>query len=243
MPLKTEHKRNEEIAIELSTRIDNANTSINNGQSVENKIDRELDNKVAYEYAQETNTWIDDLYLLGSGFIGGNENTNAVNESEQKIYKSNNLMNTLSLRNFLLKIKLHNFLFTDTHYEFVGFTGLKKIGAGRYYVEPIYKQDFIIDAEFATPEEINNYMTQLGFEQASEFKFKKGTIEVYDLRPRNVLKDKNGDIFIIDAEFKTLNETVMAEIVHYLNPFHKESTKRKIKAIQEMKKKSMNYEH
>ena len=111
---------------ELSIRIDKAYSDMNIDKSLSTYsiIDRELDNEISYKYAIETNTWIDDLYSLGDWFIGGNENTNAVNESEQQIYKSNNLMNVLSLKNFLKKITLHNSIFSDTRYEFVGFTGL-----------------------------------------------------------------------------------------------------------------------
>ena len=77
MVLKEQHIRNEKISNELSAKIDMAHTYINKSKLVatENKIDRELDNKIAYEFASETNTWIDDLYSLGSRFLGGNENT------------------------------------------------------------------------------------------------------------------------------------------------------------------------
>lgn len=228
---------------ELSIRIDKAysDMKINKSPNTFTIIDRELDNEISYKYAIETNTWIDDLYSLGNWFIGGNENTNAVNERKQMMYKSNNLMNTLSLKNFLKKITLHNSIFSDTCYEFVGFTGLKNNGVGRHYVEPIYKQHFIRDAELASSIEISNYMKLIGFKQTDEFKFVNEMIEVSDVRPRNVLKDKNGEIYIIDAEFKILNETIKAE-PNYLNLFHKESSERKIKAIQEMKKTPMNYE-
>ena len=53
--------------------------------------------------------------------------------------------------------------------------------------------------------EIETYMAAIGFTKISnDGRFSNGEYEVWDLVPRNVLKDKEGDIFIIDAEIKLL---------------------------------------
>ncbi len=192
--------RNEEIASELRRRIRTAQED--GGSGSHGSDTRGIDNKIAYDYAKETGTWINDINDLGDKFESGNENVNVFNSTEQKIYKSNNLMNTISLSSFFEKIKLHNLYFPETAYTFEGFTGLKDTGTGKPYTEPVYSQDFIKNAEYATPEEISDYMIKLGFEQLTSSRFKKDDIEVWDLLPRNVLKDKNGDIYVIDAEFK-----------------------------------------
>lgn len=199
------NSRNEEIPSELQRRIgeaqQNAGNSEADGRGIP-KDQREVDNKVAYNLAKETGTWINDMSSLGEEFTSGNENTNFFNAKEQKVYKSNNLMNTLSLNKFLEKIKIHNELFPNTAYKFEGFTGIKDTGKGKSYVEPVYSQDFIKNAENATPKEISDYMENRGFEKSGDFTFKKGDTEVSDLRPRNVIKDKSGNIYVIDAEFK-----------------------------------------
>jgi hypothetical protein len=195
------NRGNEKVSSELRGRIREAQKD--EGDSGTNgKDQRKIDNRLSYEYANESNTWIDDLYSLGRPFEGGNEHTNAYNEKEQKVYKANNLMHTLSLDAFFDKIRLHNKLFPNTSYEFVGFTGIKNTGKGNSYVEPIYKQNFIKNAKNATPEEISDYMKLLGFEEIGDYRFKKDGIEVYDIRPRNVLKDSDGNIYVVDAEFK-----------------------------------------
>lgn len=48
-------------------------------------------------------------------------------------------------------------------------------------------------------------MAAIGFTKLSnDGRFSNGEYEAWDLVPRNVLKDKEGDIFIIDAEIKLL---------------------------------------
>ena len=52
---------------------------------------------------------------------------------------------------------------------------------------------------------IDTYMAALGFEKTNtEGRFSNNTYEVWDLVPRNVLADAEGDIFVVDAEIKHL---------------------------------------
>jgi len=196
--------KNEEISIELQRRIRKAQKDARIGKN--ERDTRIIDNKVIFEYANETGTWIDNLYDLGDFFIGGNENNLAYDDKNGILYKSNNLLNSGSFINFLHKIKIHNKLFPETRYDFVGFTGIS-INVNLPYVEPIYRQDFIKNAVFASTNEIDDYMNNLGFIKIEDYKYKINNIEVWDLRPRNVLKDENGNIYIIDAEFKKIKKT------------------------------------
>ena len=45
-------------------------------------------------------------------------------------------------------------------------------------------------------------MSALDFEKVDEATFTNGDVIISDLYPRNVLKDKDGDLFVVDAEFK-----------------------------------------
>lgn len=70
---------------------------------------------------------------------------------------------------------------------------------------PIFKQSLIKEAAPATAIEISTYMAALGFNSTStNGRFTNDELEVWDLLPRNVLKDDEGDIFVIDAEIKLL---------------------------------------
>ena len=49
------------------------------------------------------------------------------------------------------------------------------------------------------------YVAALGFEKADgEGRFSNGSFLVWDLIPRNVLVDRDGDIFVVDAEIKRI---------------------------------------
>ena len=75
-------------------------------------------------------------------------------------------------------------------------------GFGNGNIYPILKQNYIFNAEYATPVEIDTYMSALDFEKVDEATFTNGDVIISDLYPRNVLKDKDGDLFVVDAEFK-----------------------------------------
>ena len=71
---------------------------------------------------------------------------------------------------------------------------------------PVLQQDLVKDAQPATPIEIETYMAAIGFTKMNnEGRFTNNIYEVWDLVPRNVLKDKDGDIYVVDAEIKILN--------------------------------------
>ena len=116
--------------------------------------------------------------------------------SNDIIYKVNNLLNTGSILRLLTRLLWHNNLFYDTAYSLYGFAGFD----GRT-VMPVLQQRLVKNAVPATAIEIETYMAAIGFEKRNnEGRFSNGDYEVWDLVPRNVLKDKDGDIYIIDAE-------------------------------------------
>ena len=160
----------------------------------------EIEQRVAEQYAKSAGMWIpmdDDLGIPGPS---GNENDTYV--SNDIIYKVNNLLNTGSILRLLSRLMWHNNLFYDTAYSLYGFTGFD----GRT-VMPVLQQRLVKNALPATAIEIETYMAAIGFEKLNnEGRFSNGDYEVWDLVPRNVLKDKDGDIFIIDAEIAMNNE-------------------------------------
>jgi hypothetical protein len=188
------HSRIEEVSNELRS-----GTGANDSEL--SRTEREdTEKRIAFDYAREKGLWIDDLYSLGKPMQGGgNENTLAYNAENGTIYKSNNLFNSKGLiSNLLETVKIHNLLFPNTKYELVGFTGIINGANHTPYVEVILKQDYVPNAEQASPQEISDYMQSVGFRQVNEHTFTNGEYTVSDLRPRNVLKDKNGTIYIVD---------------------------------------------
>lgn len=71
--------------------------------------------------------------------------------------------------------------------------------------QPVIIQPRIANARPATRVMIDTYMAALGFEKTSqEGRFRNSQYEIWDLVPRNVLVDEEGDIFVVDAEIKQL---------------------------------------
>ncbi|MBR1520390.1 MAG: hypothetical protein IJ635_04045 [Bacteroidaceae bacterium] len=191
-----ENRRIYEIADELHRRCQLYETQLRNGKSNVSRL--EIEQQVAEQYAKENDIWLpmNDVFDLGVPGPSGNENDTYV--SNDIIYKVNNLLNSGSLLKLLEKIAMHNDLFYDTAYDFYAFTGFD----GRT-VMPILKQRLIKNAKPATTIEIDTYMAALGFHKINdEGRFSNDRYEVWDLVPRNVLKDTDGDLFVIDAEIR-----------------------------------------
>ena len=189
-----ENRRIHEIADELRRRCKLYETQLRNSQGNVSHLD--IEQRVAELYAKENGMWIamSDIFDLGIPGPSGNENDTYV--SNDIIYKVNNLLNTGSILRFLDRVMWHNILFYDTAYTLYGFTGFE----GRS-IMPVLQQQLVKDAAPATAIEIETYMAAIGFiKKNSEGRYANNEYEVWDLVPRNVLKDKDGDIFIIDAE-------------------------------------------
>ena len=160
----------------------------------------EIEQRAAEQLAKGAGIWIpmDDVFDLGSPGPSGNENDTYVSEST--IYKVNNLLNSGGICKLLDKILLHNLIFPNTAYRLHGFTGYD----GRT-IMPVLEQERICEAKPATQIMIDTYMSALGFEKNGESgRFSNNDFVVWDVVPRNVLVDKDGDMYVIDAEIAKL---------------------------------------
>ena len=158
----------------------------------------EVEQRAAEELAKSQGFWIPmmDVFDLGVPGPSGNENDTYV--ADKVIYKVNNLLNSGCIRSLLNKILLHNIIFPDTAYKFHGFAGFD----GRT-IQPVIVQPRIANAKPATQIMIDTYMAALDFNKTDSIgRFTNNTYEVWDIVPRNVLIDQEGDIFVIDAEIK-----------------------------------------
>ena len=139
---------------------------------------------------------MEEVFALGAPGPSGNENDTYF--SDDIVYKVNNLLNCGSILRLLDKVKMHNEIFPDTSYQLYAFTGFD----GRI-IMPVMKQDFVKDASPTPRIAIDIYMAALGFNrEEGEGRYSNAEYTVWDLVPKNVLRDQDGDIFVIDAEIK-----------------------------------------
>ena len=181
----------QETAARLRERIESAQGDSKSGL-------REVENRVTREFAQENGLWIEDESKLGVPFPSGDEHNNYIDAENQVVYKVNNRMHTPSILDLLDRIEQHNKYFPDSKYSLVGFTSVSKNGD----VMPVFAQGFVPDARMATIDEIDSYMGTLGFTRVGDGRYSNGEVVIKDLKPRNVLADADGDIYVVDAEFE-----------------------------------------
>ncbi len=197
-----ENRRIQEVSDELRRRCQLYEAQLRDGQNDVTRLD--IEQRVAEMYAKDNGMWIpmSDIFDLGVPGPSGNENDTYV--SNDIIYKVNNLLNSASILRLLEKISAHNNLFPNTFYGLYGFTGFE----GRS-IMPILKQHLVKNAKSATSIEIDTYMAALGFlKKNNEGRYANSDYEVWDLVPRNVLVDADGDMYVVDAEIAQKDLTV-----------------------------------
>ena len=164
----------------------------------------EIEQRVAEQYAKSVGMWIpmDKVFDLGEPGPSGNENDTYV--SGTIIYKVNNLLNSGGIVKLLDKVLLHNLIFPNTAYILHGFAGYDKRS-----VMPVLTQRRIRNAQPATQIMIDTYMSALGFSKENdEGRYSNGTYVVWDVVPRNVLVDADGDMYVVDAEIKKMQGSI-----------------------------------
>ena len=169
-------------------------------ETAEGKQQIEIESQLAFNFAKEKKAWIGNISNLPAptGY-GGNENSLYYDSESGLIYKSNNLINHgLSVLNYLKYLLLQNSLFPNSKYTLVGFiTPTEETEPNNLYIEPLVSQKFITGKK-ATSEQIEKYMVGAGFEKVDSETYKKGKYIVSDLKPRNVIKSNDGEIYVID---------------------------------------------
>ena len=170
------------------------------GDCQQNVTRFETEQRSAEQMAKSQGYWIPMMEVFNLGVPGPSGNENDTYVDEKVIYKVNNLLNSGSITALLHKVLMHNAVFPDTAYSFYGFAGFD----GRT-VQPVIVQPRIANAHPATRIMIDTYMAALGFEKtAEEGRFRNNLYEVWDLVPRNVLVDDEGDVYVVDAEIKRI---------------------------------------
>ncbi|MDY2642430.1 MAG: hypothetical protein SOW01_08670 [Mediterranea sp.] len=191
-----ENRRMEKISHEIHRRCQLYEEELRKSQENVNLF--EIEQRVAELYAKEKGLWIpfDNILDLGEPGPSGNENDTYV--TNNIIYKVNNLLNAGGIEKLFDKIILHNHLFLETAYQFHGFAGYDNRS-----IYPVFSQNLISESTPATIIEIEMYMAALGFQKTDVTgRFISDEIEIWDVLPRNVLKDMQGDLFVVDAELR-----------------------------------------
>ncbi|MDR0540666.1 MAG: hypothetical protein LBH19_00475, partial [Dysgonamonadaceae bacterium] len=165
----------------------------------------------ALEVASRQNgTWIDDISSIAGSFIGKGYENEAYRANDGKnVIKINNLNflndddtqyeNTRDFDYFIDRLYSHNQLFPKDKYQIIGFAENANGEVG-----VVLQQPYVYAPEYASMEQINNWLSENSFEEKKSSDGMKywtnGKYELSDLKPQNVLVDTNGDLRFIDAD-------------------------------------------
>ncbi|MDR1373182.1 MAG: hypothetical protein LBJ17_08750, partial [Dysgonamonadaceae bacterium] len=160
--------------------------------------------------ARENGTWIDNIESVASKAIGkGYENETYYAKEGKNVVKLNNFNflnddstqyeNTRDFDYFIERLYAHNQLFPDVEYKITGFA---ENSLGEVCI--VMTQPLVENAEYASMEQIENWLDENGFEpdvKPDGMKYwTNGQYELSDLKPQNVLLDTNGDLRFIDTD-------------------------------------------
>ena len=147
----------------------------------------------------------DEIAEITSGKVGkGEENYVYLSKDGKTVIKLNNLLmvdRKFRFNEFVDRIKAHNEFAPEDRYVPLGFA-LNPEGDFCLVLEQPY-----VEGKPASQEEIDENLENRGFDLApvmvSEDEigagWSDGNYEIWDTKPRNVLKDKNGDLHFIDT--------------------------------------------
>ena len=138
--------------------------------------------------------WI-DKDTLGTYSDRGSENEVYASLDSKHVYKLNDFRySDDNLSPFFERISVHNELFPDCEYTFLGFAENRD---GK--VCAVLRQPFILSQREATQQEIDEELVWLGFHKELDGYFTNGDYDIFDAVPNNVLKGEDGHLYFIDT--------------------------------------------
>jgi hypothetical protein len=164
--------------------------------------------------ALNNNTWINDIKSISDKVIAkGQENEVYYSKDRKRAIKANNLSLLDTDHNFdtfIDRLQAHNELFTNVLYKIIGF-GQNSLGE----TSVILEQPYINNGMPATQQEIDSYLKAEGFKYTKISDggngWTKGGYELWDAKPKNVLKDENGTLYFIDTVINHVNRSNSVE--------------------------------
>lgn len=155
--------------------------------------------------AQENGTWRDSIDDEVSEYVGeGQENHVYLSKDGTHVIKLNNLKfvpeDASDLSAFVDRLRAHNELFPADAMELLGFTENAK---GE--VSAIIRQPFVDAEREATDAEIDKYLEDHDFTVDMTDEWSDGKYGVIDLKPSNILVDKNGRLRFVDVVVRDMD--------------------------------------
>lgn len=133
-----------------------------------------------------------------SGCIEGGENQ--VFSVEGIVYKRNNVAFHTSYLELFERLIVHNWLFPETYYTFLGLMWVQENDNEFSQLRPVISQQAFQAVRGARRDEVEAEMGRLGFVRRYEDNYVNPDLHLFvdDLHDQNVLVDTDGDLLIFD---------------------------------------------
>ena len=157
--------------------------------------------QIIEHWARKTNCWIDNSDLVLTQRLG----EQIAEGGEAHVYQQgHNLIKSIGLDYYIQpilaldRIALHNAYFPETNLSVIGFG---RDSNDNFQI--IVEQNFI-QGEKMTNEEIFDFAVSMGFRCINPKNWTYATSEIYlsDLHDENVIRSKEGNIFVVDCDIR-----------------------------------------
>jgi len=148
------------------------------------------------EYATANQLWIDDLPSEDQFLARGGESRVFLDKDQKHVLKVNDAVYYATWLEYLNSLVLHNFIFPDTVYSFIGFAEIASV------LHAVVRQPFIIADGQADLQDIREFLQFNGFENTRRqdyFNREYGLI-LEDMHDENVIL-RSDKLFFIDTVF------------------------------------------
>lgn len=160
---------------------------------------REQEKKRLEKFISENNLWVDTIDF--TQYVSEGAEQRVYLKDSEHVLKLNDAIYYSSWKEYFYNLLFHNFFFTDTAYELIGFTKENEI------LYAVIQQAYVAITENTDLKQVKSFLSSNGFinNRNNDYININLGIILEDLHDENVLT-RNGVLYFIDTVFYTTDE-------------------------------------
>ncbi|RWU10367.1 putative polyvalent protein kinase domain-containing protein [Pedobacter chitinilyticus] len=166
----------------------------------DSKLFKKQETEVLERFIAEKSLWIDDIDF--SKYVSEGAEQKVYLKDDKHVIKLNDAIYYLSWIDYFHNLLLHNYFFSDTAYELLGFTMDQN-----NVLYAVVQQTFVTVTTITDLQEVKDFLAKNGFSNTRNHDYFNSELGIIleDLHDENVLTN-NGIPFFIDTVFYLTNE-------------------------------------
>lgn len=164
------------------------------GNATDEKQVKKQETEKLERYIEDNNLWIYDIDF--SQYVSEGAEQKVYLKDSENVIKLNDAIYYSSWKDYFINLLLHNYFFSDTAYNLLGFTKKDNV------IYAVVQQPFVAITEATDLQQVKNFMIKNGFEnnRNNDYRNLELGIILEDLHDENVLT-RNGVLYFIDTVF------------------------------------------